>query len=203
MKRTHLLYDPSVGVYLAATVAELKADADWQDVTNDERHTRAAVFQGEWIGSNPLPRDLCLKATEHGEQAALFCWAAAMVNIGNDTRKDLSKLYAIPNGGKRDARTAAMLKAEGVRVGVPDVCLPVPVFADAGGPHYQHFKETQPFGGVLVGLYIEMKKVKGGSLSEEQAARIAELRADGYAAVRCNGWLEAKAALIAYLGLFV
>uniref|UniRef100_A0AAU6VZX3 VRR-NUC domain protein n=1 Tax=Pseudomonas phage Pavpe01 TaxID=3138545 RepID=A0AAU6VZX3_9VIRU len=203
MKRTHLLYDHSVGVYLAATIAELKADADWSDVTNDARHTRAAVMQGEWVGSNPLPRDLCLKASEHGEQAALFCWAAAVANIGIDPRKDVMKMYAVPNGGKRDPKTAAMLKAEGVRVGVPDVCLPVPVFADAGGPHYKHFHETQPFGGVLVGLYIEMKKVKGGSLSDDQKERIDALRADGYAAVRCNGWLEARDVVVAYLGLFV
>lgn len=202
MKRTHLLYDASVGVYLAGTAADLR-DADWQDVTSNEHHTRAAVLQGEWIGSNPLPRDLCIKLTEHGEQTALFAWAAAVCNVGIDPRKDLSKMYAIPNGGKRDAKTAAMLKGEGVRKGVPDVCLPVPVFADGGGPHYQYFKETQPFGGVLVGLYIEMKKVKGGSLSDEQSERITALRADGYAVVRCNGWLEAKAAIIAYLGLFV
>ncbi len=197
MKRTHLLYDASVGVYLAATVAELKADSDWQDVTNSEHHTRAAVFQGEWIGSNPLPRDLCIQKSEHGEQAALFCWAAAMANIG--LAPDLSKMYAIPNGGKRDARTAAMLKGEGVRVGVPDVCLPKPVVAM--GYMQRLFGDSEPKHEMLCGLYIEMKKVKGGSLSEEQAKRIAELRADGYAAVRCNGWLEARAAIVTYLGL--
>jgi hypothetical protein len=32
-------------------------------------------------------------------------------------------LFAIPNGGARDARTGAMLKAEGVRAGVPDLQL--------------------------------------------------------------------------------
>ena len=34
-------------------------------------------------------------------------------------------LYAVPNGGYRNAREAARFKAEGVRSGVPDLCLAV------------------------------------------------------------------------------
>ena len=37
-----------------------------------------------------------------------------------------SLLFAVPNGGKRDAREAARLKAEGVRAGVTDLILLVP-----------------------------------------------------------------------------
>lgn len=200
MKRTHLLYDASTNVYLAATIAELKADPDWQDVTSDAMHTRRAVIQGEWIGGNPLPRDLCLRKSEHGEQTALFAWSAACINVGIGNAAPLSKMYAIPNGGKRDAQTAAMLKAEGVRTGVPDVHLPYPVVADMA--RYDLYHETQPVGGYMAGLYIEMKKVKGGSLSAEQKERIEQLHDDGYAAVRCNGWLAARDALIVYLGLY-
>lgn len=35
-------------------------------------------------------------------------------------------LYATPNGGKRDRKEAAKMKAEGVRAGVPDLTLAVP-----------------------------------------------------------------------------
>lgn len=35
-------------------------------------------------------------------------------------------LFAIPDGGRRDAVTGAHLKAEGVRAGVPDMFLAVP-----------------------------------------------------------------------------
>lgn len=196
MKRTHLLYDRIDQIYKAGIASDL-IDGDWSDVSNDTRHVRAAVLVGEWVGSNPLPRDLCMKGSEHGEQAALFCWAAAVANIGISA--DVNKMYAVPNGGKRDAKTAAMLKAEGVRVGVPDVCLPKPVVAR--GDMFELFGDSEPKHEMLCGLYIEMKVIKGGKLSDEQKERIDQLRADGYAAVRCNGWIEARDAIIMYLGL--
>src|SRR5262245_46077094 len=60
-------------------------------------------------------------SSEHVEQVALFKWAAR--NQGREPL--LCLLFAIPNGGKRDKVTAARLKAEGVKAGVPDICLPV------------------------------------------------------------------------------
>lgn len=41
-------------------------------------------------------------------------------------RPDEAFLFAVPNGEKRDARTAAILKAHGVRAGVSDLVLVVP-----------------------------------------------------------------------------
>ena len=55
-------------------------------------------------------------------------------------------VFHIPNGGYRNAREAANLKRQGVKAGVPDLCIPVA----KGGYH---------------GLYIEMK-TKKGKLSE-------------------------------------
>ena len=39
---------------------------------------------------------------------------------------ELALLHHIPNGGTRDAVEAKHLKQQGVKSGVPDLCLPVP-----------------------------------------------------------------------------
>lgn len=83
--------------------------------------------------------------TEAQEQVTLFSWAAVQAI------PELALLYHIPNGGSRHKAEAARLRAEGVRAGVPDLCLPVP----RGGFH---------------GLYIELKRLRGGRLSEQQRA---------------------------------
>ena len=93
--------------------------------------------------------------------------------------KDLAKLFAIPNGGKRSLATAAKMKAEGVRAGVPDLCLPVM----RGG-----------FGG----MYIELKAGKN-TTSDLQDDVIEELRSDGYYVEVFWSWEEALAVMIAYV----
>jgi hypothetical protein len=59
--------------------------------------------------------------SEHDLQVAIMaeCETLALV----DPRYSL--LFAIPNGGQRHPAVAAKLRAEGVRPGVPDLCLPV------------------------------------------------------------------------------
>ena len=54
---------------------------------------------------------------EHVEQAALFRWA----EFARARLPELTLLHAIPNGGHRHKATAARLKAEGVKRGVPDL----------------------------------------------------------------------------------
>lgn len=57
---------------------------------------------------------------EHRIQTACVRWF-------NLTHKNLrGLLFAVPNGGRRDATTAAKLKAEGVVAGVSDLILLVP-----------------------------------------------------------------------------
>lgn len=114
---------------------------------------------------------------ESAEQTALFKWAAYSAG----RYPELRLMHAIPNGGSRDPREARNLKAQGVKAGVPDICLPVP----RGGYH---------------GLYIELKRRKGGRLSEEQAVWIDRLNRLGYRAVVCRGWDAARAEIEAYLG---
>ena len=71
---------------------------------------------------------------EGGAQEMLFRWITYQL----DEYPELALLYHIPNGGKRDAKTATILKRQGVKAGVPDLHLPVA----RGGYH---------------GLYIELK----------------------------------------------
>lgn len=111
---------------------------------------------------------------EHREQVALFQWA----NI-----KGIGMLFAIPNGGHRHKATAAKLKAEGVKPGIPDICLAI-----AKGEYH--------------GLFIEMKRRKEdgkSAVSPKQRAWITALNLNGYQAAVCYGWLEAKEVIEEYL----
>lgn len=131
------------------------------------------------------------KRTEHDLQCAVVAWAAMQTGI----MPALKLLYAIPNGaffgagdkvlasGKKiplGVIRAARLKKEGLRVGVPDLCLPV-----ARATYH--------------GLYIELKNGDAGTVSPEQTVWIEALRAEGYAAVICRTFKEATDTLRAYL----
>ena len=116
--------------------------------------------------------------TESQEQQALFQWVA----IAERQHPELRLLYAVPNGGYRNKVTAATLKSEGVKSGVPDMCLPV-----ARGPYH--------------GLYIELKRRKGGKISDTQTEWIQALRAHKYSAVVCYGWTEARQEIERYLAM--
>ncbi|MBU0991826.1 MAG: VRR-NUC domain-containing protein, partial [Proteobacteria bacterium] len=83
--------------------------------------------------------------SEHMEQVLL-------VNMALKHEKEIPELkllYAIPNGGQRHKAIAQKLKMEGVKKGVPDLCLPV---------------AKKPYNG----LYIEMKRRTGGNVSVDQ-----------------------------------
>jgi len=98
-----------------------------------------------------------MKNAEHELQVACVQWF----------RLQYPKLlmYAIPNGGARSPITGAMLKAEGVTAGVPDLFL-----ATARGSFH--------------GLYIELKvgKNKPTILQFDMHER---LRSEGYKVVVC------------------
>jgi len=112
---------------------------------------------------------------EHQEQVAVFDWAG----FSTGRWPELALLYAIPNGGERHPAVAIRLKAEGVKAGVPDLCLPVA----RGGYH---------------GLYIELKSWEG-KLSAEQRRWLADLEGQGYRAVMCRGWEAAQRLIETYL----
>lgn len=113
---------------------------------------------------------------ESAEQAALFKWA----HMARGKYPELRMLFHIPNGGSRDPREAHNLKLQGVQPGVPDLFLPVP----RGGYH---------------GLFVELKRSKGGTVSEDQKVWIDRLNHLGFRAVVCRGWDAARAEIELYL----
>jgi len=117
----------------------------------------------------PLPE-------EHYEQAALMKWAS----LRKATVPELELLYACPNGGLRGVITGRRLKEEGVKPGIPDLCLPVAR-------------------GVWHGLYIELKRRKGGSVSDNQKWWIERLREQGYRATVCFGFDDARQTIEQYM----
>lgn len=62
-----------------------------------------------------------MKASETTEQIKLFNWARSRESIVPELRL----LYHIPNEGKRSQGGGKVLKAAGLKSGVPDICLPV------------------------------------------------------------------------------
>ena len=89
--------------------------------------------------------------------------------------------YHVPNGGQRNKKTAADLKAQGVRAGVSDLV----VASARGGWH---------------GLYLEFKAAPphDAALAGSQREWLARMEERGYLAVLAKGVEEAKAVLMVY-----
>lgn len=86
------------------------------------------------------------------------------------------RILSIPNGGARSKATAGRLKLEGVSPGVPDLFIPA------------------------WGLWVEMKRTKGGSISAEQKDWLAYLDQVGYTATVCYGADDAMKYVRAFKG---
>lgn len=128
-------------------------------------------------GSLLTPEQLAKSGTEHGEQAAVFCWASTRY----ESHPGIRYMFAIPNGGERDRKVASQMKAEGVKAGVHDICLPV-----ARGGYF--------------GLFIEMKRADRGEMSDKQLEFQKHLVHNGYASVLAHGWRQAVVAIETYYG---
>ena len=114
-------------------------------------------------------------ATEAEETEALFQWAAYQMGRW----PELELMYHIPNEGKRHPLHGAALKRQGLKPGVPDLCLPVP---------------SQKY----CGLYIEMKR-RNGKVTDAQRDFIDKLCQRGYMAIPCWGWEQARDAIEIYM----
>jgi hypothetical protein len=83
-------------------------------------------------------------------------------------------IFAVPNGGKRGIKTAMTLKAEGVVPGIPDLFIPE------------------------WSVFIEMKRQKGGKISESQRDIIDYLKACGYTVIIGLGAEDASRKILEY-----
>lgn len=121
-----------------------------------------------------MTRIVKLKAvpTEDQEQIMLATWLT----------KQGIRFYAIPNGGQRNLFEALKFKRMGLSPGIPDLCIPIP----SGSYH---------------GLYLELKRMSGGKVSDNQAEWLDFLREKGYQAQVAKGFEEARAIILDYLSL--
>lgn len=115
------------------------------------------------------------KRSESTEQITLIQWC----NLNKCVWPELGLIFHIPNGGQRNKTEARRLKTEGVKAGVPDLFLPV-----ARGKFH--------------GLFIEMK-YGNNKATPKQREWIIELNKQGYYAVVCNGFEEAKTTIESYI----
>lgn len=114
--------------------------------------------------------------TESDEQKLLFEW----IEWAKVKYPELALCYHVVNEGRRSYATGRRMVAEGLRKGVPDICLPVP-----------NMRYTA--------LYIELKRKNGGRLSNEQRGWIDALNRVGNLAVVCHGFEEARDTILEYL----
>jgi len=115
------------------------------------------------------------KRSEATEQEALMEWCVWQ----QGKYPELGLIYHIPNGGSRNTLEAVNLKRQGVKAGVPDLCLPVA----KNGFH---------------GLYIEMKYGKNKT-TQNQEEWLEALKEQGYFTTVCYGAEEAKWIIARYL----
>lgn len=88
------------------------------------------------------------------------------------------RIFSVPNAASRSYELAAYLRAEGLSPGCPDLWIP----------------EWR--------MAIEMKRTKGGAVSDEQKAWLEYLLGIGWKAHVCKGFDEAKTTCIAHKKIY-
>lgn len=119
-----------------------------------------------------------MKRSEATEQMRVIDWCRWHEN----RYPALQLIHHIPNGGSRNTLEAANLKAEGVKAGVPDLFLPVPL-------------------GEYHGLYVEMKWGKNKT-TEKQNWWLEHLAQQGYKTDVCYSAEAALIRITKYLGIW-
>jgi len=115
--------------------------------------------------------------SEHMEQVKLFAWIKSKVQ----KYPKMEFIFAVPNGGMRSKAIGAKLKAEGVKSGVSDICVPIPI-----APYH--------------GAWIEMKSCNPkAKASTEQKTFAKAMLKNGYQVYLCRGAENAIQSLSDYL----
>ena len=113
---------------------------------------------------------------EYDIQRNVFLWAQMLCR----EHPELELLNASLNGVRLTIGQAKKVKKSGMRKGYPDLFLPVA----RGGYH---------------GLYIELKRKKGGKVSESQLWWLERLELQGYYTTIARGFNETVAVILRYL----
>ena len=116
---------------------------------------------------------------EEKEQEAVFHW----IRSNQIKYPKLQLAYGTLNGVRLAPKLRKKMYLQGNRKGVPDICLP------AMGKNLES------------GLYIELKRTKGGSVSKAQKEYIELLKNQGFIAIVCKGHIEAIKTIKEYLGV--
>ena len=115
------------------------------------------------------------RITESGEQQAVIEWCR--MNMGRYPM--LKNIYHAANEGKRNPATGKRMVSEGLKKGVPDLCLPVPR-------------------GSYGALYIDMK-IKPNKPTQAQEECIRDFRSAGNLVCVCYSAEEAIKIIERYL----
>jgi len=94
--------------------------------------------------------------------------------------------FHVPNGGGRWKGEGGKLKAQGAKKGVPDIV----IMENPKKTGYEHHP----------GVVIELKRIKGGTVSKEQKKWLAIFERQGFYSCVCRGHMEAVDKLV-HLGL--
>lgn len=143
--------------------------------------TGMTIQQYRAITSKPKKARRQPRHLEAEYQSAVILWARARFEEDPQHFHDLDLLHCSLNGVPMTPGQAKRAKAQGMRAGIPDLSLPVPI----GGYH---------------GLYIEMK-TEDGRLSDDQKDVTVRLAQLGYKVVVAYGPGEAKEAIRRYYNM--
>lgn len=165
--------------------ANKKAMAHYAVLSGRDTPVEQAVLNTvkDKIERGPRVRNAADEPLEHDEQKAVCSW---WFHYSKTKQLDHRLLVAVPNAqallrfADNPNAFIGYLKAEGMRVGMLDLCL----FVARGKYH---------------GLIIEMKRKTKGVVSDDQDAMMGILITQGYLAGVCRGADEAIAGIQSYL----
>lgn len=158
----------------------IRKNRDYREITIDYKSYQesrlACLYMEGYLPECKIGRKKENVPSEEWEQKQIFIWAKGhQIEI-----PELKWLNGSINGFRLTPKLILKTKAQGVRKGYPDINLPV---------------RTNKY----TGLYIELKRIKGGKLSPDQKEWKEHLNSQGYLCLTCEGHKEAILVIKNYL----